>query len=106
MNSLIFKKGMKMRIRPDLKATEDGGDYKVYVNKKMLSYAGKKVIITEAWNSTEKSEMYIDEDEGRYVWTDDLLLPPYETQDELFEALVKNEINESTYTELLRTLSI
>lgn len=75
-------------IRPDLSREHAG---RVGLNHNMMTFAGKFVTI----QNRHRKNYRIKEDNGNYVWYEDMIIPVDENK--LFELLIKDKISEQIY---------
>lgn len=71
-----YRQGDLVRITPDLIPSEEGGDYRMFVNHSMGRHAGIESRIIAIEKSGHVGLFCILEcDSGRYYWTEDMLEP-------------------------------
>ena len=75
MGICSFDVGERVVIRQDLKHEQYGG---LYCNAIMISYRGKEATIVKRFRNRKfdgEYEYYIDVDNGKFLWNDEMLMP-------------------------------
>lgn len=95
INTKKLNVGDVVRVRKDLKRRSTIGD--CYVNKSMASLARKKVTIKEV---KTYGNVYIEESD--WYFRSEMFVQPQLNAEEAFEAMVRGQISESEYEEVIR----
>lgn len=106
MADFKFNVGDRVLVRPDF--TKDDANGAGYISQ-MEAFRGKIVTIQDrttrlngAFNAYRFNK---EEDEMQWLWGEAQLAYPYQTEQELFEALVHGYISDKEYEALKNTLS-